>query len=234
MTWLDQPLVALDTESTGVDPQTARVLSVCIGDSSEPGCWDARTWWCAPDVAIPAEATAVHGLTAEIVTERAGGASRADQLAAVRRQLHLIAARNIPIVAHNARYDFTLLDAEMRRTLDVGLPDGLIVLDTLVLFRRLWTQTGSRTLGKLAERHGIIFPAHDAEADALACLRLLHILAGQHDLLEHVPARALHHLQSAWWADAQDADAAKAAGNGTPRTPGTGWPVATSPERTTS
>lgn len=47
-------------------------------------------------------------------------------------------------------------------------------------------------------------------------------------------AQAEHHLQSAWWADAQDADAAKAAGNGVPRTPGTGWPVATSPERTTS
>lgn len=53
-------------------------------------------------------------------------------------------------------------------------------------------------------------------------------------LVVTVLPRALHHLQSAWWADAQDADAAKAAGNGTPRTPGTGWPVATSPERTTS
>lgn len=74
----------------------------------------------------------------------------------------------------------------------------LIILDTLVLFRRFELTTGSRTLGKLAERHGIVFPAHDAEADALAALRLLHILCGLNDLLPWVDPERLHHMQQLW------------------------------------
>ena len=191
MTWRDNPMCGFDTETTGPDPETARAIQVCLGHSEAPGDWTPKTWHIIPDVPIPAEATAVHGLTLDMVTERATK-SRAESLQELRLWLAQFSGRRTPIVGHNLRYDLTLLDREFRRTIGEPLPGGLIVLDTLVLWRQLWTQTGSRSLGKLAERHGITFPAHDAAADALASLRLLHILANSKELLRHVPAKAMH------------------------------------------
>ena len=122
--------------------------------------------------------------------------------------------------------DLTLLDREFRRHLDQGLPDGLLVLDTLVLWRRLERETGSRRLSQLAERHGIVFPAHDATADALASLRLLHILADRHDFLTHIPARDLQDLQAAWYATQQNTAHQARLGRGDHADPpDTSWPL---------
>ena len=82
-----------------------------------------------------------------------------------------------------------------------------------------------RSLSKLAERHGITFPAHDAEADALASLRLLHVLAGLNDLLPLIQPATLHEAQRGWWTQQQDAAEAHALGNGTPFTRQPHWPL---------
>ena len=225
MSWLTLPLLALDTESTGTDPESARVLSICLGSSRGPGDWTPTTLYVPTDEPIPAEATKVHGLTAEIVAERASGARPVDQLDQARAILEQAAEREIPVVGHNLRYDLTLLRAEFER-MGATLPKGLHIVDTLVLFRRFDWRTGGRSLGKLAERHGITFPAHDAEADALASLRLLHILCAEHDHLPHIEPRVLTELQAVWYARQQEIAAARAAGNGTPFTPADGWPLA--------
>ena len=184
MSWLQSPILALDTESTGTDPETARVVTYCLGRSDRPGQWEpVESWLIDPGCPIPPEATAVHGITDEQAAE---GDTPELALGQLEVELRAAAFAQVPIVLHNAPYDLTLLDREFRRHLGVGIPDGLIILDTLVLFRRFELTTGSRTLGKLAERHGILFPAHDAEADALAALRLLHILCGINELLPWV------------------------------------------------
>ena len=197
MSWLQSPILALDTESTGTDPETARVVTYCLGRSDRPGQWEpVESWLIDPGCPIPPEATAVHGITDEQAAE---GDTPELALGQLEVELRAAAFAQVPIVLHNAPYDLTLLDREFRRHLGVGLPDGLIILDTLVLFRRFELTTGSRTLGKLAERHGILFPAHDAEADALAALRLLHILCGINELLPWVDPKRLHHLQQLWY-----------------------------------
>ena len=129
------------------------------------------------------------------------------------------------MVAHNAAYDLTVLDREFRRHVGEPIPDGLIVLDTLCLFRRFDWTTGGRSLGKLAERHGITFPAHDAEADALASLRLLHILAALNDTLPLIPADVLHEAQRMWWVAQQDAAESNALGDGRTFTRQDCWPM---------
>lgn len=174
MTWLDGPLGALDTETTGTDPETARVVTACVGMSMAPGQWSPMEWRLNPGVPIPAGAAAVHGITDADVTD---WSAPADALAEIRGRLVNAATYEVPIVGHNLAYDLTLLDREFRRHLGAELPVGLLVLDTLVLSRRFDLTTGGRRLEQLAARHGITFPAHDATADALASLRLLHILA---------------------------------------------------------
>lgn len=212
MSWLTSPILALDAESTGTDPETARVVTYCLGRSDRPGQWEpVESWMIDPGCPIPAEATAVHGITDEMAAE---GDTPELALGQLEVELRGAAFSQVPIVLHNAPYDLTLLDREFRRHMGVGIPDGLIILDTLVLFRRFELTTGSRTLAKLAERHGIVFPAHDAEADALAALRLLHILAGINDLLPLVDVADLHRLQSDWYAAQQSAAYWRRVGNG--------------------
>ena len=209
MTWLDSPLIALDTETTSADPETARVVTACIGMSMAPGQWSPMEWRVNPGVPIPAEATAIHGLTDADVADSPSGP---DAMEPIRNRLVEVAS--IPLVGHNLAYDMTVLDREFRRHLGRGLPDGLQCIDTLVLFRRFDFTTGGRRLETLATRYGITLDAHDATADALASLRILHILAGENDLLPLVSVADLQPLQAKWHAAHQTAAASKRLGNG--------------------
>lgn len=222
-TWLDGPLLAIDTETTGTDPETARLVQITMGMSARPGHWQPWTRIINPGIPIPAEATAIHGFTDAKV--EGFGVPPTGPLTHVYTTLRDTARRGIPVVAHNAPYDLTVIDRELRRSMGEPLPGGLIVLDSLALFRRFDWRTGGRSLTKLAERHGIVFPAHDAEADALASLRLLHILAGLNDTLPLIPAEVLHRAQVGWWVQQQDAAEARAHGNGTPFVRQDRWPL---------
>lgn len=223
MSWLNGPLLALDTESTGTDPTEARIVQITVGMSVGPGDWHPWTRVINPGVPIPEAAAKVHGYTdSRVQTE---GATPSAALTKAWATLADTSRRGIPVVAHNAAYDLTVLDREFRRHLGEPLPSGLIVLDTLVLHWRFDWTTGGRSLSKLAARHGIVFPAHDAEADALASLRLLHILADANDLLPIIEPHALHQAQVGWWAARQEAIEARALGSGTIFTPQPWWPL---------
>lgn len=222
MTWLDQPLLALDSETTGTRPDFDRILTLCIGRSSKLGTWVSRTWRINPGVPIPPESTAVHGIGDADVT---GWAQPFDALVEIGQWLDAAAANRRPLVLHHAPFDLSLIDAELRRHTGQGIPDGLIVLDTLCLFRRFDWTTGGRSLSKLAARYGITFPAHDAEADALASLKLLHILAALNDLLPLITPATLHEAQQRWWVQQQDAAESRALGSGTAFERQDCWPL---------
>ena len=221
--WLGGCVAALDTEATGLDVESARIVTACLGVSWGPGDWEPREWQINPGVPIPAEASVVHGIRDADVAD---WTPAPEALASLRVEVDAMADDGVPIVGHNLVYDLTLLDREFRRHLGQGLPDGLLVLDTLVIWRRLERETGSRRLSQLAERHGIVFPAHDATADALASLRLLHILTARHDFLTHIPARDLHDLQAAWYATQQNTAHQARLGRGDHADPpDTSWPL---------
>ena len=77
MGWHEGPLAGFDTETTGTDPETARIVTAAvIVHGPEPV--DAR-WLVNPGIDIPAEATAVHGISTE--TAQAQGLDPADALA---------------------------------------------------------------------------------------------------------------------------------------------------------
>ena len=227
MTWLNEPLIALDTETTGTDAEAARIVTACIGLAAQPGAWEPAEWRVNPGIPIPAEATVIHGLSDADVADHPSGP---DAIEPIWNRLAEVAS--IPIVGHNLAYDMTVLDREFRRHLGRGLPGGLRFIDTLVLFRRFDFTTGGRRLETLATRYGITLDAHDAVADALASLRILHILAGENDLLPLVSVADLQPLQAKWHAAHQTAAASKRLGNGQSADGfNTAWPYI---ERTTS
>jgi len=157
------PMVALDTETTGTDPAKDRMIEVAHitwqGDLRVTG---RRLF--DPGVEIPPESSAVHGW-------------RTSELRKVARPLDDLSAMGIGsvvhgavVLIHNAPFDWPLLLAECER---VGAPPPapLVVIDTLVLARKLWPDLARHTLGTLHHalgHHSSLAPTHGALQDCVA------------------------------------------------------------------
>lgn len=197
--WRDFPLVGLDTETTGTDPETARIVTACVGWASPTAhTWSPVNWLLKQDQPIPDEAAAIHGITTE--QANAHGMDHQNALSEIARALRQYWERGWPVVAYNAVYDLTVINRECRRhgiEFEVTGPviDPLVVDKAVDKYRR-----GSRKLIDVAAHYGITLDAdqaHGAEADALAATRLAWKLGPQ------LPAdlREAFLLQREWYAD---------------------------------
>lgn len=120
--WPFGPLLGFDTETTGVNPSQDRLVTAALIRRTERPIGGDRqqsvtTWLADPGVEIPEAASAVHGVTTE--RARAEGRPVAEVLAEVSDQLVTAMAAGTPVVAFNASYDLTLMEAELARH---GLP----------------------------------------------------------------------------------------------------------------
>ncbi|WP_329330823.1 exonuclease domain-containing protein [Streptomyces sp. NBC_01454] len=212
MTWHTEPLLGFDLETTGINVETARIVTAAAidykpGDSIDTLPDRSRLWLADPGVRIPAEATAVHGVTTE--QARANGrpaAAVADEIADV---LAAALSTGIPVVAMNARYDFTVLDRELRRHNLRTLQDRIggevtpgPVVDPFVLDKQADKyRRGSRKLEALAAHYGVaLAAAHTADADALAAAEVAVAIAEKYPQLQVHPEQ-LHAWQVRWAAE---------------------------------
>ena len=231
MTWRDRPMMSLDCESTGINPETAHVVTACLGLATQQG-WTAHTWLVTQAEPIPEQATKVHGITTEHANKY--GVEPGIALRKLREDLARGWVMGMPLVVVNAPYDLTLLDREWRRHGIAPLKPGP-VLDPLVMARMSpFTVKGGHQLATLCERYGIALgdDAHGAEADAHAGVRLAWKLGGL-DAFRDRTLDELQTIQAAEYARQQEARAAKALGEGREYRLSTAWPVipATTTER---
>lgn len=194
--WWEGPLIGFDLETTGVDPDTTRIVTAAIV-LDVPGVGTVFNRLIAdPGIDIPDEAAAVHGITTE--RARAEGES-ADVV--VGKILSLLDVPGTPLVAFNAAYDFTVLDREARRYGREPLVP-YPVIDPFVLDKQVDRyRKGKRTLGVMCEHYGVTLEdAHTADADALAGVQLARAIAAR---VPGGPARAedLHAAQIGWRAE---------------------------------
>lgn len=196
-------MLGLDTESTGVEPTDARIVTAAvlyIGPGPGRRETQPRDWLINPGVPIPAEATAVHGISDEIA---AGGMEPGMALVEIAGVIEEAAQRDIPVVAFNATFDLTLLDSELARH---GLdPLGFrYVIDPLVIDRAVDKyRKGSRKLDAVC-RHYQIDPgdSHQASADCHAAARLAWKLAARYpEQVGNVTLAELHAKQQQWQAE---------------------------------
>lgn len=220
--WWEGPLVGFDLETTGPDPETARIVTACVVREVPGQRPTSATWLADPGIEIPAEATAVHGITTEHARQH--GAPAADVVAGL---LAVLKAESDPLVAFNGSYDFTVLDREARR---YGLDpfEPFPVIDPFVLDKQADTyRRGKRTLGVTCEQYGIPLgdDAHNAAADALAAVQLARAIGAREP---HPPADAqvLHQGQIVWRQQQQDhlADYFRSIGKSADDVDGA-WPV---------
>ncbi len=198
--WADGPLLGFDTETTGVSPETDRVVTAALVRHDRSGI-RTTTWLVDPGVEIPAGATGIHGITT--AHARAHGQPAGQALAEVARRLADALRAGTPVVAFNASFDLTILEAELTRH---GLPTvaALLgrapgpILDPLVLDRALARyRPGKRRLGDLCRVYGIEPSAelHTAEVDVIATLDVLRALASRYPQVAAMPADQLHAWQ---------------------------------------
>jgi DNA polymerase-3 subunit epsilon len=183
VSWHLNPFLAFDTETSGVDIETDRIVSAAAIHMAD-GHADTTEWLADPGIDIPAEATAVHGITTEHA--RAHGRPAKDVVAELVAALAAAVEAGLPIVGHNVVFDLSLLDRETRRHLGLDLWTALggipHVIDTMVLdklaipFRRRVSETqGARQLRTVAEVYGLGWDeeaAHGAAYDALMAGRI--------------------------------------------------------------
>jgi len=195
-------LAVFDLETTGVDIETARIVSACIAVLDANGVVESRWDWLAdPGVEIPAGASAVHGITTE--RARALGRPAGQVIGEVAQSLRVLFGLGIPLVVYNAPYDLSLLDRECRRHLLEPLVPPTPVIDPLVIDKAVDKyRKGKRTLEITAELYGVrLEGAHDAGADAVAAGRVAQALLRAYPLEVDVPAAELHLRQVSWYAE---------------------------------
>lgn len=200
-------LAAFDLETTGIDPESDRIVTAAVSVVGAGLTPQDRAWLLDPGVEIPTGATAVHGIS----TARARAEGRAPR-EAIEEIVAALAAplrEGVPVIAFNARFDLTCLDRDARRhgvvpLLDrVGGPAGMLVVDPLVLDKQLDRfRKGKRTLGAVCAHYRVpLDEAHAANADALAAARVAWRLGQAFPELRDADLRTLHAQQIGWAAE---------------------------------
>ncbi|MDG2497200.1 MAG: exonuclease domain-containing protein [Aquiluna sp.] len=189
-------LAAFDLETTGLDLKTARVVTACvvvIDQAGEPE--QLHEWLINPGIEIPEPAAAVHGVTTEIAVR-----DGVEPSGAIREITELLERLSIdmPLVAFNAPYDFTILANEAIRYGQSPIEPKPVV-DPLVLDKKAdQYRKGKRNLGVMAQHYGVeLTDAHNSTADAIAAGRIAQKLAKKFAELD-MPIAELHDAQAKW------------------------------------
>jgi DNA polymerase-3 subunit epsilon len=198
-------MFGLDFETTGVDPETDRIVTGAVVRRGGGQPTQRRTWLSDVDgVEIPAGATAVHGVTTAYAHEH--GRPAAEVVEEVIASVTEAVAAGLPLVVMNAPFDLTMLDREARRHGVVPLTDRCYpyVLDPRVLDKKVSRRRGSRTLTDLAGHYVVpLHGAHSADADAVAACAVVWKIANRYKWLASMPLPRLHAEQVKWAADQQ-------------------------------
>lgn len=201
MGWHGELLIGFDLETTGTDPAQARIVTAAVVETKGGVLLGSRHWLADPGVPIPAEAAAIHGITTEEAAARGRPAREVvEEIAAV---LAGHWSMGVPVVAYNARFDLSLLAAELRRH---GLPPlGEVgpVVDPFTIDRAVDRyRKGRRTLGATCAEYGVVLDgAHEAGADALAAVRVARAVAARYPEVAEADIRQLHADQRRWYAE---------------------------------
>ncbi|NEE37021.1 3'-5' exonuclease [Streptomyces sp. SID7982] len=199
--WPDKPMLALDVETTGLNPESARIVAAATVLVRTDPAPTVTEWLLDPCVAIPAEAAAIHGITTE--QAQTLGRRPADVIPEIIDVVTGALGQGHPVVVFRAPYALTVLAREAARN-GVEFPAEVApVIDPSVLdkeaapFRR-----GRRTLPALCEHYQV---CHDGPnrpvEDALAAARLTWRMTRVHPQFAALDLPTLHARQQTWAAE---------------------------------
>ncbi|OII62274.1 DNA polymerase III subunit epsilon [Streptomyces sp. CC53] len=206
MRWHGQALVGFDLETTGTDPQEARIVTAAVVEMRDGSVLARREWLADPGVLIPAQASAIHGISSERAAAEGRPAREVVDEVAAALTAHW--QRGVPVVAYNAAFDLTLLAAELRRHGLPSLGDRLggaaigPVIDPYTIDRAVDRyRRGKRNLEAVCAEYGVVLDgAHEAAADAQAAVLVACAIAERHRTVAALSPGELHTRQVEWYA----------------------------------
>jgi len=244
--WENFPYLAFDIESTGVNAHADRIVTATLVEFHPGRRPVASNWLVNPgdDIEIPAEATAVHGITTEHAREH--GMKPDQALFEITGRIALWLGNRRPVVAFNAAYDLTMLEAENRRNTIPALADRLRaigpVIDPMVIdrhadkYRKKICPCGcgaqDKTLGGCCIHYGVpLVAAHTSESDAASAVRLFKaIVRAKPEVFRGMTLGGLHEAQKGWRREQQNSLRAYFDKAGTPHDGmDPTWPVMNAP-----
>lgn len=203
MKFLDSRRIGWDTETTGTDPTTARIVTAALVGRGGPSALNVQTWLINPGVPIPPETTAIHGI--DDARAQADGQDPKAALEEIAETMARAISYGMPLVAFNTAYDWSVLHYELERhglpTMADRLGDTVLTLvDPLVLDKHADKyRKGSRKLKAVAEHYGVALENwHTADADAVAALGIAEALYERHPRLDAYDPKRLFLAQQAW------------------------------------
>jgi DNA polymerase-3 subunit epsilon len=138
--------IVLDTETTGLNPALDRVIEIgCVELVNHVPSGRTYQAYLNPDRAVDNEAELVHGITNAFLKDKPRFAE------VVAGFLEFVG--DARLIAHNASFDFTFLNAELGRVARIPLAEARMV-DTVTLAKR-HSPSGPASLDALCSRFGI-------------------------------------------------------------------------------
>lgn len=209
--WTRKPLIGFDCETTGVVVDRDRIVSACVVRWGGGQPTVALNW--KSDVGgmeIPADATGIHGITT--AHARSAGRPAAAVVEEITAALAGYAAQGFPLVAMNASFDFSVLEAECERygvRSLWGRSTGWgrstpVVLDPYVLDKHVQKfRRGKRNLPALCTFYCVKVDGrpHEAETDARAACGVVHAIGRRYAWLARAELGELHDKQAVWARD---------------------------------
>ncbi len=176
--WSEAPLAVVDFETTGLNPETDRIIEVGIVCFADGALRQKLNWLVNPGIRVPEESRAVHQISEEEL-------AAAPPLASVFPKVLEALAGHLP-VAYNADFDRRFLHREAAplikhlSELPPALDAQVAWVDPLVWTRELFREQKSRKLVDVAEALGVqLGQAHRAADDAETTGHVLLALAEQ-------------------------------------------------------
>lgn len=201
--WHD--FLAFDTETTGTDPATDRIVTAAIVRFQGGEPVEEREWLLAIDVPIPQASTDVHG-----ITDERSQAEGLDQAKALTEIHHHLTTSSLPIVAFNATFDIAMLNANLARHGIAPIVDVPIICPYVLdkQFDKYVKGRNQRRLLPTIQRYGLELDEgswHGAIADAAITGRLFLAQMDNYDALR---AYTPHELSAdiATWREQQEAE----------------------------
>ena len=155
--------VAFDTETTGLDPASGRIVEIGAVKFDRRGIIARYNVLINPEMPMPEEAGKVNGITDAMLKDK-------PLIAAVFPDFFDFIGTGV-LVAHNAPFDINYVNAELKRLKKLSLTNK--VVDTRIFAKEVYTGLSSYALQDLAVQLGITaLEAHRAEDDARVCMEL--------------------------------------------------------------
>jgi DNA polymerase-3 subunit epsilon len=164
------PIVVFDTETTGIDTSTSRIVEFggVVVRPHDKAKYKLHHY-IHPEGPIPKEASDIHGITDEQVADCPRFAELVEHIGGY------LSRKDAILVGYNAAsYDASILNAEFERAGSDYRVDPLKVLDPVIFVRWHLRHLQKRKLGDMCVHFNIVLDqAHTAVADSTATYELL-------------------------------------------------------------